>query len=150
MFNGFLPAISDDAMKQDESRGAQAGGCIAGHTLSLNELAAWVNQVVPGWVDYYGRYYRTALRSPSAAGSMPTSCGGHARSTNGYGPLNGPWHVVDGRTALQREPDLFTHWRLDVASMTRTDEKSPVTGDCHAGSVRGMTNSSGVRVPCGG
>ena len=30
-------------------------------TLSWNELAAWANQIVPGWVDYYGRYYRTAL-----------------------------------------------------------------------------------------
>jgi len=30
-------------------------------TLSLDELAAWVNEIVPGWLDYYGRYYRTAL-----------------------------------------------------------------------------------------
>ena len=32
-------------------------------TLSLNELAAWVNEIVPGWLNYYGRYYRTALLS---------------------------------------------------------------------------------------
>jgi RNA-directed DNA polymerase len=30
--------------------------------LSLNELAAWVNPVVSGWLNYYGRYYRTAMR----------------------------------------------------------------------------------------
>ena len=30
-------------------------------TLSLDELAAWVNPVVRGWLNYYGRFYRTAL-----------------------------------------------------------------------------------------
>jgi hypothetical protein len=29
---------------------------------TLNELAAWVNQIVPRWVRYYGRYYPSLLR----------------------------------------------------------------------------------------
>jgi hypothetical protein len=29
--------------------------------MELDELAAWINPVVRGWMTYYGRYYRTAL-----------------------------------------------------------------------------------------
>jgi len=61
VFNGFLPAVSDDAMKK-MNRVVHSWRLHRWTTLSLNELAAWVNQIVPGWVDYYGRYYRTALR----------------------------------------------------------------------------------------
>ncbi len=27
----------------------------------LQDLAAWINPIVRGWMTYYGRYYRTAL-----------------------------------------------------------------------------------------
>jgi RNA-directed DNA polymerase len=27
----------------------------------LQDLAAWINPVIRGWMNYYGRYYRTAL-----------------------------------------------------------------------------------------
>ncbi|MFL5512946.1 MAG: group II intron reverse transcriptase/maturase [Gemmatimonadales bacterium] len=61
LFNGFLPAVSKDAMKK-MSRVVHSWRLHRWTTLSLNELAAWVNQIVPGWLNYYGRYYRTALR----------------------------------------------------------------------------------------
>ena len=31
------------------------------NTLPLNDLAAWLNPIVAGWMHYYGRFYRTAL-----------------------------------------------------------------------------------------
>ena len=61
VFNGFLPAVSKDAMKK-MSRAVHSWRLHRWTSLSLNELAAWINQIVRGWVDYYGRYYRTALR----------------------------------------------------------------------------------------
>ena len=61
VFHGFLPAVSDDAMKK-MNRAVHSWRLHRWTSLSLNELAAWINQIVPGWVDYYGRYYRTALR----------------------------------------------------------------------------------------
>jgi RNA-directed DNA polymerase len=60
-FNGFLPAVSKDAVKK-MNRVVHSWRLHRWTTLSLNELAAWVNQVVPGWLNYYGRFYPTALR----------------------------------------------------------------------------------------
>jgi RNA-directed DNA polymerase len=60
VFNGFLPAVSQNAMKK-MNRVVHSWRLTRWTNLSLNELAAWVNQIVPGWLDYYGRYYRTAL-----------------------------------------------------------------------------------------
>ncbi|MEU6716767.1 group II intron maturase-specific domain-containing protein [Nonomuraea sp. NPDC046802] len=30
-------------------------------TSDLGELARWMNPVIRGWMNYYGRFYRTAL-----------------------------------------------------------------------------------------
>ena len=30
-------------------------------TLSLDDLARWLNPIVAGWTNYYGRFYRSAL-----------------------------------------------------------------------------------------
>jgi RNA-directed DNA polymerase len=62
IFNGFLPAVSNDAMKK-MNRALRRWRLHRWTTLSLDELAAWVNKIVPGWLNYYGRYYRTALLS---------------------------------------------------------------------------------------
>ena len=62
VFNGFLPAVSKDAMKK-MSRAVHRWRLHRWTTLSLDELAAWVNEIVSGWLNYYGRYYRTALLS---------------------------------------------------------------------------------------
>ena len=43
---------------------------------------------------------------------------------------------------LSRQPGLFAHWRL-ARSYPSADQKSPVTGDCHAG----ICGSPGVRFP---
>ena len=29
--------------------------------LSLDDLARWLNPIVAGWINYYGRFYRSAL-----------------------------------------------------------------------------------------
>jgi len=60
VFNGFLPAVSRDAMKK-MSRAVHGWHLHRWTTLTLKELAARVNKIVPGWLNYYGRYYRAAL-----------------------------------------------------------------------------------------
>jgi hypothetical protein len=60
-FVSFLPAISDKAAQkiratvQDWRLGASR------NNQSLEEIARFVNPYVRGWVNYYGRYYRSAL-----------------------------------------------------------------------------------------
>jgi RNA-directed DNA polymerase len=60
MFTGFLPAVSKDALKRmsEEVRSWRIHQRTA---TDLQDLAAWINPIVRGWMTYYGRYYRTAL-----------------------------------------------------------------------------------------
>jgi len=56
MFSAFLPAVSRDALQEDE-RGSPRPWRIHLRTATeLDELAAWINPVVRGWMTYYGRF----------------------------------------------------------------------------------------------
>jgi RNA-directed DNA polymerase len=60
MFGSFLPAISKEAEKRinHEVRGWK----LHRHTdWSLGQIARWINPIVRGWLQYYGRFYRSKL-----------------------------------------------------------------------------------------
>ena len=59
-FTSFLPAISPEALKAKGDRLRELR--IHRRTdLSLDDLAGWLNPIIAGWMNYYGRYYRTVL-----------------------------------------------------------------------------------------
>jgi RNA-directed DNA polymerase len=60
-FVSFLPAVSDKAAKRIRAtiRSWRLGA--TRNNQSLEEIARFVNPYVRGWVNYYGRYYRSAL-----------------------------------------------------------------------------------------
>jgi len=60
IFPSFLPAVSREALK---AMGHQVRRWrIHLHVSSdLADLARWMNPIVRGWIQYYGRFYRTAL-----------------------------------------------------------------------------------------
>jgi RNA-directed DNA polymerase len=60
MFTGFLPAVSKDALKR-MSEEVRSWRIHLRTGTELEGLAAWINPIVKGWMNYYGRYYRTAL-----------------------------------------------------------------------------------------
>lgn len=60
-FNGFLPAASKDAVRK-MSRVVKSWRLHRRTTMSLDELAALVNQIVPGWLNYYGRFYPSVVK----------------------------------------------------------------------------------------
>ena len=60
MFTGFLPAVSKDALKR-MSEEVRSWRIHLRTATELQDLAAWINPIVKGWMTYYGRYYRTAL-----------------------------------------------------------------------------------------
>lgn len=60
MFTGFLPAASKDALKR-MSEEVRSWRIHLRTGSELEDLAAWINPIVRGWMNYYGRYYRTAL-----------------------------------------------------------------------------------------
>jgi RNA-directed DNA polymerase len=59
-FTAFLPAISSQAL-------VRLGGTVRSWRLHRrtgigeSDLARWINPVLRGWMNYYGRYYRSAL-----------------------------------------------------------------------------------------
>jgi RNA-directed DNA polymerase len=60
--SGFLPAVSKAARK---SMAAAIRGWRLGRRtdLSFREVAAMINRVVAGWINYYGRFYKSLLIS---------------------------------------------------------------------------------------
>ncbi|MCA1601030.1 MAG: group II intron reverse transcriptase/maturase [Acidobacteria bacterium] len=60
MFSAFLPAISRDALK-DKGRIVRRWRLHLRTTLDLEELAEWMNPVIRGWMNYYGKFYRTEM-----------------------------------------------------------------------------------------
>ena len=58
-FVGFNPAISDKAKKgiREAVRGWRLTSTM--NTKSLEEVAEFINPIVRGWVNYYGRFYRS-------------------------------------------------------------------------------------------
>ena len=127
-FTGFLPAISPEALK---AKGAELRAMrIHRRTdLSLDDLARWLNPIVAGWINYYGRFYRSAIVSPPAARQrLPEALGREeiqtAADQQALQPVVGRAAPTTARPVrpLARGPHVL-----------RTDQKSPVTGDCHAG-----------------
>jgi group II intron reverse transcriptase/maturase len=59
---GFLPAVSKAAMKSMSRviRGWRLGRCTG---LTFGGIATMINRVVAGWINYYGRFYKSRLIS---------------------------------------------------------------------------------------
>jgi RNA-directed DNA polymerase len=59
---GFLPAVSKAAKKR---MAAEIRGWRLGRRTDLNfgEIAAMINRIVAGWINYYGRFYKSLLIS---------------------------------------------------------------------------------------
>ncbi len=60
VFTGFGPAVSKTARKR-MSQQVRSWRLHHYTTFSEQDLARWINPIVSGWMNYYGRYYRTEL-----------------------------------------------------------------------------------------
>jgi RNA-directed DNA polymerase len=106
MFSAFLPAVSRDALKRMNEE-VRAWRVHLRTATELDELAAWINPVVRGWMTYYGRFYRTEL--DGLLRRINTYLVRWARQKyrrlRTYKKARRWW---DGLTA--RQPRLFAHW----------------------------------------
>jgi RNA-directed DNA polymerase len=110
-FVGFLPAISDDAAKakRQEIRNWKL------HRRSdktLGDLAQEVNPIVQGWINYYGRFYKSML-APLLRRIDEYLVRWAMRK---YKRLRRRWPKAWRWLAgvAGREPNLFAHWRMGV------------------------------------
>ena len=81
-FVSFLPAVSDKAAKSIRAtiRSWRLGA--NRNNQSLEEIAKFVNPFVRGWVNYYGRFYRSALTPTCFVAWNARWCTGYDASSN--------------------------------------------------------------------
>ena len=106
-FSSFLPAISPEALK---AKGQELRRMRIHHrtNLSLGELARWLNPIVAGWMNYYGRFYRSALHPllERVSTYLRRWAGNKYRRLRTHRRFKRWW---DG--LLTRAPRLLTHWQ---------------------------------------
>jgi RNA-directed DNA polymerase len=107
-FTGFLPAISPEALK---AKGAELRVMRIHRRsdLTLDDLARWLNPIVAGGINYYGRFYRSALFP------LLRRLNAYLRRWAGrkYRRLRTEKRYRKWLTGLlERQPGLFTHWRV--------------------------------------
>ena len=100
-------------------------------TLTLDDLARWLNPIVSGWMNYYGRFYRSALYPllQRVNTYLRRWAGKKYRRLRALKRFTRWWT----RTTRPSSPPVRP---LAMGPLDRSDdgdEKSPVTGDCHAG-----------------
>jgi len=106
MFTSFLPAISRNAMKAI-NREVRRWRLHRHNTWTLDQIARWINPIVRGWLQYYGRYYRSELYV--LCKRINTYLMRWARKKykrlHGFKKAHAWWTSVGAR-----HPRLFTHW----------------------------------------
>jgi RNA-directed DNA polymerase len=105
-FTSFSPAISPEALKAKGDRLRELR--IHRRTdLTLNDLAAWLNPIVAGWMRYYGRFYRSALDPLLRRVSfyLKRWAGKKYKRLRTHKRFQGWWAGLQ-----DREPALFAHW----------------------------------------
>jgi RNA-directed DNA polymerase len=107
VFPSFLPAVSREALK---AMGQRVRGWRVHLKVSsdLADLARWMNPIVRGWMQYYGRFYRTELypillRINSYLMRWARS---KYRRLHGFKKARAWWDAV-----CDRYPRGFAHWQ---------------------------------------
>jgi RNA-directed DNA polymerase len=108
-FVSFLPAVSTDAMKA-MGREIRSWHLARRSDKSLDDLARMFNSVVQGWINYYGRFYRSRLLQFLRRLNRHLTrwaCRKYKRLKRRERRAMG-WLAEIAR----RSPRLFAHWRL--------------------------------------
>jgi RNA-directed DNA polymerase len=106
-FTSFLPAMSTEALKA-KSTELRAMRIHRRTTLSLDDLARWLNPIVAGWMNYYGRFYRSAM-SPllqRVSSYLRRWAGKKYRRLRSFKRFKRWWVGL-----IERQPDLFAQWK---------------------------------------
>jgi RNA-directed DNA polymerase len=109
IFVNFLPAVSDDALKE-MGRELRSWRINRRSDKALEDLAQMVNTTVQGWINYYGRFYRTGLDPLLRRINeyLVRWAKGKYKRLHRHTRRAKRWLVRVAR----REPTLFVHWRM--------------------------------------
>jgi RNA-directed DNA polymerase len=104
---GFNPAVSPQAKKK-MGQVVREWRLHLRTGLSLDELAAMVNPIVAGWINYYGRFNRSQLYPllQRINTYLMRWAGRKYKRLRSYRRFQRWWTGI-----IDRDPGLFTHWR---------------------------------------
>jgi group II intron reverse transcriptase/maturase len=107
LFVSFSPAISDKAAKA--MRGTVRRWKLHHRTdLALEKIAQWTRPMVLGWLHYYGRFRRSALRRELRTLDSFIVRWAQRKYKRLRGHTKRAWDWLRG--VQSRQPDLFAHW----------------------------------------
>lgn len=111
-FVGFLPGVSRDA-KRAMGVVIRAWRINRRSDRTLEEFADFVNPIVRGWLNYYGRFYRSELKPVLRRINAYLV----RWAMNKYKRLRGSPHQARQWLVgvYRRQPHLFEHWRVGIA-----------------------------------
>ena len=107
-FTSFLPAMSTEALKS-KSAELRAMRIHRRTNLSLDDLARWLNPIVVGWMNYYGRFYRTAMDPLLRRINTYLMRWAGKKYRRRLRARRRFWRWWTG--LLDRQPGLFAHWK---------------------------------------
>ena len=108
LFSSFMPAASRQAL-------AEMGQRVRRWRLhrwvqrDLAEIAAQINPIVAGWINYYGRFYpsRIVPLLQRINTYLMRWAGMKYKRLRSYKRFKAWWFGI-----IDRDPDLFAHWRM--------------------------------------
>lgn len=110
-FNGFNPAMGPNEAKRihETIRSWRLGRWTI---KTLDELAAWVNPRVQGWINYYGHFYKSVLL-PILRGLNEHLARWARRKYKRLSGSRAQAYEFLRRVAAE-SPNLFAHWRFGM------------------------------------
>ena len=110
-FISFSPAVSKLALKSMRAKTRKTG--VRNRTdLQLTDIARWFNPILQGWLNYYGRFRRSAMYAICRHFNMTLV----AWAMKKYKHLRGrrTKTVKLFERIAERHPNLFAHWRIGM------------------------------------
>ena len=110
-FINFSPAVSNKAAKTMRDT-IRSWNLPRRSDKSLEDLSRMFNPIIRGWLQYYGRYYRSALYSVTRALDRDLAFWAKRK----YKKLRHHLRRATGWIACisRRDPQLFAHWQMGV------------------------------------
>lgn len=114
LFLSFSPAVSKTSLKAMRRKIRQLRIRMRAD-LSLEQLADWLNPIISGWINYFGRFYRSALYAMCRYVNKTLVRWARRK----FKSLR--WHKTRAGKFLeeiaQRSPGLFAHWRMGMTGV---------------------------------
>ena len=110
-FINFSPAVSDKAGKAIRAE-IRSWKLHLRSDKAIEDLSRMFNPIIRGWLQYYGRFYRSALYPPMHQLDRSLARWAYRKYKKLRGHLRRATHWV--ARISRRDPKLFAHWQMSV------------------------------------